>query len=83
MGEVPLQFSASWRKLGSSAYHAFLFVEAWCRANTAHIRQSRQDSGLVFQVKVPKTFQVVPSSLGSGVPNTLEQSKEITEEVTR
>ena len=26
-----------------------------CRANMAHIRQSRPDSGLAFQVKVPKT----------------------------
>jgi len=33
----------------------------------AHIRQSRPDSGLGFQVKVLKTFQVVPSSLESGV----------------
>jgi hypothetical protein len=31
----------------------------------AHIRQSRPDSGLGFQVKVLKIFQVVPSSLGS------------------
>ena len=31
----------------------------------AHVRQSRPDSGLGFQVKVPKTFQVVPSSLGA------------------
>ena len=28
----------------------------------AHIRQSRQDSGLGFQVKVLKLFKVVPSS---------------------
>jgi len=34
-----------------------------CRANTAHIRQSRPDAGLGFQVK-PLT--VFPSSLGSG-----------------
>jgi len=27
-----------------------------CRANTAHIRQSRPDSGLGFQVKVFETF---------------------------
>jgi hypothetical protein len=33
-------------------------------ANLAHIRQSRPDSGLGFQVKVLQTFQVVPSSLG-------------------
>ena len=32
----------------------------------AHIRQSRPDSGLGFQVKVVHTIPVVPSSLGSG-----------------
>ena len=32
----------------------------------AHIRQSRPDYGLCFQAKVLETFQVVPSSLGSG-----------------
>ena len=31
-----------------------------------HTRQSRPDSGLSFFVKVLKTFQVVPSALGSG-----------------
>ena len=31
-----------------------------------HIRQSRPNYGRVFQVKVLKTMQVVPSSLGSG-----------------
>jgi hypothetical protein len=34
-----------------------------CRANVAHIRQSRTDSGLGFQVTVLQIFQVVPSSL--------------------
>jgi len=34
-----------------------------CRANVAHVRQSRPDSGLRFQVKA---FRVVSSSLGSG-----------------
>ena len=33
------------------------------RANTAHVRQSRQDSSLGVQVKVPNTFQACPSSL--------------------
>ena len=37
-----------------------------CRPNMAHIRQSRPDSGLGFQVKFVKTFQVVPFALGSG-----------------
>ena len=32
----------------------------------AHIRQSRPDSGLGFQVRVLKTLQDVPSLLGSG-----------------
>ena len=32
----------------------------------AHIRQSRPDSGLGLLVQVLKSFQVVPSSLGSG-----------------
>ena len=36
------------------------------RANSEHIRQSRPDSGLGFQAKVPQSFKVVPSSLGSG-----------------
>ena len=35
-------------------------------ANTAHVRQSRPDSGLGFQVKVLTTFYLVPTSLGSG-----------------
>ena len=35
-----------------------------CRAKSAHIRQSRPDSGVGFQ---GKNFQVFPSSLGSGV----------------
>ena len=35
-----------------------------CRANMTHVRQSRPDSGLGFQVKIRKS-QVVPSSLGS------------------
>ena len=32
----------------------------------AHKRQSRPDSGLGIRVKVPKTVEGVPSSLGSG-----------------
>jgi len=38
-----------------------------CRANIAHIRKSWPDSGLSFQVKVLKTFKVVPSSLRGGI----------------
>ena len=36
------------------------------RANMAQVRQSRQDSGLGFLVKILQRFSVVPSSLGSG-----------------
>jgi len=36
-----------------------------CRANMAHVRQSRPYCGLGFQVKALDTLQVVPSSLGS------------------
>ena len=42
------------------------------RANVAHIRQSRPDSGLGFQGKPHKTFQVVPSSPGGGWWRALE-----------
>ena len=42
------------------AYHSRLGgvegEDGRCRANTAHIRQSRPDSGRGFQVKFPKTF---------------------------
>ena len=37
-----------------------------CPANMVHARQSRQDSGLGFQVKVLKMFPVVPSLLRCG-----------------
>ena len=36
------------------------------RANMEHIRQSRPNSGLGFQVKVLETFKVALYSLGSG-----------------
>ena len=36
------------------------------RANSAHIRQSRPDVGLGYQVKAFKIFQSVPSSISSG-----------------
>ena len=42
-----------------------------CRANIVHIRHSRPDSGLGFQVEFRETFQVVASSLGSENPSTL------------
>jgi len=37
-----------------------------CRANFEHIRQSRPDHGLGFQVNVLQTFLVMPPLLGSG-----------------
>ena len=39
-------------------------------SQTAHRTQSRPDSGLGSQVKVLETFQVCPSSLGSGLPTS-------------
>jgi len=36
-----------------------------CRGNMTHIRQSSPDSGLGFQVKILKPFQVAPYSLES------------------
>ena len=42
--------------------------------NSAHIRQSRPDSGLGFRVNFLKTFQDVPSSLGSGTTNRSRSS---------
>ena len=39
-----------------------------CRADTAHKRQSSSDAGLVLQAKALETFQVAPSSFGSGLP---------------
>ena len=36
-----------------------------CRANLAHVRQSRPDYGLRFQVKVLSAFNVVRSSFGT------------------
>jgi len=38
-----------------------------CRANMAHMRQSRPDYGLDFQGKPFKAFQVVPPSLGAAL----------------
>ena len=38
------------------------------RANMAHMRQQRPDYGHGFKLKVLTTVQVVPSALGSGIP---------------
>ena len=47
------------------------------RANSAHIRQSRPDSGLVFQVKVLETLEAVPLALLYGPPHPLMPSVRI------
>ena len=47
----------------SSKFGTNKTVKAIFWPNMAHIRQSRPDSGIVFEVKVLKTLQVVPSSL--------------------
>ena len=44
---------------------------ARCRANMAHITQSRPDSGRGLQVNVAETVESVPSSLGSGQAHNL------------
>ena len=48
----------------ASVAHARLL--AICRANMAHIRQTRLDSGVGFQIEVLHLFSTVPSSLESG-----------------
>jgi len=45
------------------------------RANMAHIRQARPNSGLGFEVKVLETVQVVPSSPRSGRGDTLSRCR--------
>ena len=48
-----------------------------CRANMAHVRQSRPDSGPVVQVKVLNPLQGVPFSLGRGsTKHLLPKSRE-------
>ena len=37
--------------------------EGACRANLAHTRQSKPDSGRAFKINVLEPFKVVPSSL--------------------
>ena len=38
-----------------------------CRANVAHIRQSRPDYGLDFRTNEVTTFEVIPFLLGSRI----------------
>ena len=40
----------------------------------AHVRQSRPDSDIGFQLKVRTTFNVLLSSLGSGTPRVIRRS---------
>ena len=47
-----------------------------CRANVPHEIHSRPDSGLGFQVKILKTFQVFPSWLESRMELSREQGVE-------
>ena len=47
----------------------------------AHVRQSKSGFGRGFQVKVPKTFQVVPTSLGCG--GALEKGEQVPDAVAR
>jgi len=49
--------------------HSLLRVQR-CQANVAFIRQSRPDSGIGFQSKALKPFEVVFSSLGGGCQGT-------------
>jgi len=75
MSEVPLYFTLEglWESPPTTRQVSwkcwYRFVRTRCRANMAHVRQSRPDSGLGFQVKVLKPFKVVPFSLGSGDHN--------------
>jgi len=53
-----------------------------CRASVAHVSQARPDSGLGFQVNALEIFQVVSSSLGSGMagwPSMRREKKYFTE----
>jgi len=59
-------FQQGMEMLITSRSVCWVYGDARCRANMAHIRQSRPDSGLGFQTKVIVTFEVVPSSPGSG-----------------
>ena len=59
---IDLIYRRSWCECTYDQAHETL--EA--RANMAHTRQSRPDSGLGLQVKVLKTREVVPSWLDSG-----------------
>ena len=49
----------------SQVTHCASHAPLCSRANSAHTRESRPDSGLCFHVKAVKTFQVVPSLLNS------------------
>ena len=58
--------SPEWEAAGAEEGWGGTLPTRRCRASMAHIQQARPDYGLGFQEKVPKTFQSVPFSLGSG-----------------
>ena len=60
----PLQEGKAMAYAGTNLLTRGVVCASRCQANMAHMRQSRPDSGLGFQIKVLKTFSVVPSWLG-------------------
>ena len=46
-----------------------------CRANMAHIRQTRPDSGLDFQLQVLETFQAIPPHVEAGCSGAMYRSQ--------
>jgi len=60
---------------GLASCSPLIAARAAPRADVAHTRQSRPDHGPDFQVKGRKTFQLVPSLLGSGVAPLADSDK--------
>ena len=64
MSEVSLQVFEKYLQRASTMTIPLLFVlpcfSDLCRANMAHVRQSRPDVGLGFQVKVSILFKLPP-----------------------
>ena len=71
MSEVPLYAFHVFRRIEERHLHILVgrgeASPHRCRANVAHIRDSRPDDGLTFKAKVHNTVQVVLISLGSGM----------------
>ena len=59
------------RSASSQGHALTASIQVESRANMAHIRQSRPDSGLGFQANALKTVEGVPFSLGSGHPGPI------------